>query len=151
MPATLRDVIKEAMLLLGGEASVEQIKNFVSSHYGPRWSDVGTAIADLTYPGSKSSQYPEKERFLERIGRGTYRLRVRAAISKEVFLLWRRTVSDVRGDLLGIFSDASLAFEKIRGKRAIDYHLESWPLNKFEPSDSEMSIYLGKDKDGFVI
>jgi len=152
MPATLKDVIKEAMFFLGGEASVGQIKIFVASNYGPRWSDVGTTIADLTYPGSKSSQYSEKERFLERTRRGRYRLRAQAAIPKEIFLLWRRrTVSDIRGELLGVFSDANLAFERIRGKRAIDYHLESWPLNKFDPSDSEIFFHLGKDKNGIVI
>lgn len=152
MPATLKDVIKEAMLFLGGEASIEQVKNFIASNYGPKWKDVETAMADLTYPGSKSSTYSEEERFLERTGRGRYSLRVKAAIPKEIVLLWRRrTVSDVRGELLGVFSAPNLAFEKIKGKRAIDYHVESYPLNKFDPGDSEIYFYLGKDQNGIVI
>lgn len=152
MPATLKDVIKEAMLFRGGEASIEQVKSFIASNYGPRWKDVETTMADLTYPGSKSSTYSEQARFLERTGRGRYRLRVKAAITKEIVLLWRRrTVSDVRGELLGVFSAPNLAFERIKGKRDIDYHVESYPLNKFNPSDSEVHFYLGKDKSGVVI
>jgi len=151
MGVTLKDVIKEAMEFLGGEGTIEQVRSFIASNYGPRWKDVGVAMADLTFPGSKSSTYPEKERFLERIGRGRYRLRVQAAISKEIFLLWRRrTVSDLWGELLGVFNNDNLAFEKIRGEKAIEYHVESWPLNKFNPSDSEIYYCLEKTRNGII-
>lgn len=65
MAVTLKDVIKEAMEFLGGEGTIQQVRDFIESNYGPRWKDVGVAMADLTFPGSRSSQYPLKERFLE--------------------------------------------------------------------------------------
>lgn len=152
MSTTVKDVIKEAMWFLGGEATVKQVKGFIASNYGSRWKDVETSMADLTYPGSRSSQYSEKDRFLERTGRGKYRLRVHAVIPKEVIFLWRRrTVSDVYGELLGVFTEAGLAFERIRGEKGIDYHVESWPLNKINPSDSEKCIWLGREKNGIIV
>lgn len=152
MGASLRAVIKEAMWSLGGEATVKQVKDFIASNYGARWKDVETSMADLTYPGSKSSQYSEKDRFLERIERGKYRLRVGAAITKEVFFLWRRrAVDDLYGELLGVFTDASIAFDRIRGEKMIDYHVESWPLNKLNPSGSEIFYWLGREKNRVVV
>lgn len=70
-----KDAIREALLHFGGEGTIEQVKSYIKSKYGFKWKDIGTTMADLTFPGSRSSTYSLNERFLERVGRGRYRLR----------------------------------------------------------------------------
>jgi len=70
-----KDAIREALLYYGGEGTIEQAKSYIKSKYGSKWKDIGTTMADLTFPGSRSSTYSLNERFLERVGRGRYRLR----------------------------------------------------------------------------
>jgi hypothetical protein len=69
------EAIFEAMKALGCKATVQEVTAWVNRHYPRRWKDIGTAMADLTYPGNPSSPFPETKRFLERIGRGEYRIR----------------------------------------------------------------------------
>lgn len=71
----LAEAIKEAMVGLGGERSIEEVKQWIKAHYGNRWQDITTTIAYLTYPGNKSSSYAPSERFLIRVSRGVYRLK----------------------------------------------------------------------------
>lgn len=70
------DAIKEAMEALGGEATIEEVRCWIDDKYPNRWKDIATSMAYLTYPGNKASHYPISERFLERVSRGRYRLRV---------------------------------------------------------------------------
>lgn len=69
------EAIREAMEALGGEAYARDVKAWVEARYPGGWADVTVQMADLTYPGNPSSTYPPKQRFLERIERGRYRLR----------------------------------------------------------------------------
>ena len=75
MASTAAEAIKEAMHALGGEAASKDVSAWITQRYPGRWKDVSTAMADLTYPGSPSSTYPESQRFLERVAPGRYRLR----------------------------------------------------------------------------
>lgn len=72
---TVAASIREALEALGGEASVHDVKEWVSSHYPGRWKDVAVPMADLSYRGSRWSQYAPERRFLERVSPGRYRLR----------------------------------------------------------------------------
>jgi len=83
MPIKCKDAIREALEHLGGEGTIEQVKDYIVSKYGSRWKDISTEMADLTFPGSKSSGYKISERFLERVSRGRYRLRKKKSMSVE--------------------------------------------------------------------
>jgi hypothetical protein len=74
--SNLKDAIFEALTFLGGSASLPKVSKYINSKYPGKWKlkTVGTAMADLC-PESTSSLYPKKDRILERIGRGRYRLR----------------------------------------------------------------------------
>jgi hypothetical protein len=73
---TAADAIREAMEALGGAADARNVKEWVEARYPGRWVDVTVDMADLTYPGNASSTYRHENRFLERVGRGRYRLRL---------------------------------------------------------------------------
>lgn len=72
--SNLKEAIVEALTSLGGSGSVFEVSSYINSKYPNQWKDVGTAMADLC-PESTSSPYLQKDRVLERIGRGKYRLR----------------------------------------------------------------------------
>ena len=74
---TAAEAIREAMLALGGEASIPEVTAWIAGHYPRRWrnSTISTEMADLTYPGSRSSEYPTSRRFLVRVRPGLYRLK----------------------------------------------------------------------------
>jgi hypothetical protein len=149
MGAFLREAIKEALLAMNGEANINQIKSFIESKYEGRWKNIDTAIADLTYPGSKSSTYRPEERILERIERGKYRLRLQAIVPKETVLLWRRGEgSNIRGELLGVYTDIGLALEAVKGKHHLEYHFEIVPVNKIAESDEILFFMPHYDKNG---
>lgn len=69
------EAIWQAMTALGGERSIQEVTDWIESRYPLRWKDVGTPMADLTFPGNNSSSYPLERRFLERTGPGRYRIR----------------------------------------------------------------------------
>ena len=83
--SNLKDAIVEALNSLGGSGSISEVRSYINSKYPGKWKDVGTTMADLC-PESTSSLYPKKDRVLERIGRGKYRLRklMASAISRTV-------------------------------------------------------------------
>jgi len=83
MAVNCKDAIREALENLGGEGTIKQVKDYILFKYGSKWKDISTAMADLTFPGSKSSTYKISERFLERVFRGRYRLRNKKSISVE--------------------------------------------------------------------
>jgi hypothetical protein len=72
--SNLKDAIVEALSSLGGQGSISEVSRYINSKYPGKWKNVGTTMADLC-PESISSLYPKKDRVLERIGRGKYRLR----------------------------------------------------------------------------
>lgn len=72
--SNLKEAILEALGSLGGSGSISEVSNYINSKYPNRWKAIGTTMADLC-PKSTSSLIPQKERVLERIGRGKYRLR----------------------------------------------------------------------------
>ena len=74
--SNLKEAIIEALTSLGGSGSISEVCSYVNSKYPNQWKDVGTTMADLC-PESTSSFYSQKDRVLERIGRGKYRLRKR--------------------------------------------------------------------------
>lgn len=73
----LPEAIKEAMVELGGAASVSKVKEWLAQHYPGRWKEISVSIAmaDLAFPGNLSSRYASHEKFLERIEPGRYQLR----------------------------------------------------------------------------
>ena len=74
---TAAEAIREAMLALGGEADIPDVEKWVEDRYPSKWrpGTIAVAMADLTYPGNRSSPYSSTQRILERVGRGRYRLR----------------------------------------------------------------------------
>jgi len=76
IPSNLKDAIVEALTSLGGSGSISEVRGYINSKDPDKWKDIGTAMADLC-PESTSSNYPQRDRILERIGRGKYRLRKR--------------------------------------------------------------------------
>ena len=72
--SNLKKAVVEALTSLGGSGSISEVRSYINSKYPNKWKDIGTTMADLC-PESTSSLYPQKDRVLERIGRGKYRLR----------------------------------------------------------------------------
>jgi hypothetical protein len=74
--SNLKDVVVEALTSLGGSGSISEVSRYINSEYPSKWklNTIGTTMADLCLE-STSSLYPKKDRVLERIGRGKYRLR----------------------------------------------------------------------------
>lgn len=72
---TQAEAIWQAMNALGGERSIQEVRDWLDAHYPGRWKDVGTPMADLASPGNPSSQYSPERRFLERVADGVYRIR----------------------------------------------------------------------------
>jgi hypothetical protein len=74
--SNLKEAVVEALTSLDGSGSISEVRKYINSKYSSKWklNTVGTTMAYLC-PESTSSLYPEKDRVLERIGRGKYRLR----------------------------------------------------------------------------
>lgn len=87
----LPKAIKKAMIALGGEASIQEVTEWINHYYPNKWKDnsISTAMADLTYPGNPSSQYAPEDRFLERVGRGIYRLRITQDVEERAEVMSR--------------------------------------------------------------
>jgi hypothetical protein len=79
LPITAADAIFQAMKALGGIRTRIEVELWISNHLEQQWADIGTAMADLTYPGNDSSHYKPEERFLERVSFAKYRLIQNAA------------------------------------------------------------------------
>ena len=72
---TAAEAVWQAMTAMGGERSIEEVRDWIEARYPNQWVDIGTTMADLTSPGNVSSSYSEEQRFLERISIGRYRVR----------------------------------------------------------------------------
>jgi hypothetical protein len=74
---TAAELIRAALASMGGEGSIQEVQGWARrSHPGAVTdSTISTAMADLTNPGNRSSGYPTRAHFLERTGRGRYRIR----------------------------------------------------------------------------
>jgi hypothetical protein len=77
MRVTAAELIRAALLSMGGEAAIRDVQEWARrSHPGAVTdSTISTAMADLANPGNPSSTYRLEARFLERTGRGRYRIR----------------------------------------------------------------------------
>ena len=72
---TVKQMIREAITALGGEASIQEVAGYIREKHGlVRISSISTDMSDLAINGPPSSLYPMEERFLERVSRGRYRL-----------------------------------------------------------------------------
>lgn len=71
---TIDVAIGEAMRSLGGERRIDEVRAWIIQMYGDRWKDIGTAMADLTYPPNRSTSYPPERQCLERVAKGLYKL-----------------------------------------------------------------------------
>jgi hypothetical protein len=69
------ECIIEAFQHLGGTRTIAEISEWVIKEYGNRWTDYGTAMADMvpiSHGGNRSSNVPNWFRVLKRKRRGEY-------------------------------------------------------------------------------
>lgn len=72
---TVREMIRDAMTSLGGEATIQDVTGHIRNKYGEaNVNSISTDMSDLSINGPRSSLYPMNRRFLERVSRGRYRL-----------------------------------------------------------------------------
>lgn len=74
--ATAVDAIREALVAVGGEATIKEVTAWVGRRYPQRWSadTISTSMADLAFPGNPSSRFTTSQRFLRRVATGRYRM-----------------------------------------------------------------------------
>lgn len=73
----LNEAIILALVNLGGEGSIQEIRECIEKRYPNTWKDVSTELADMipeSFGGNSSSTTKEEYRILERVSRGYYRL-----------------------------------------------------------------------------
>ena len=58
----------------GRSLSVADVRAWMGDRYPGRFKAIGTTLADLVVDGNNSSKYPRNQQFLERVGRGVYRM-----------------------------------------------------------------------------
>lgn len=71
---TQSEAIIEAFKALGDTCTIQEISDWVTKEYGPKWKDFGTPLADMvpeTKGGNKSLLVPAYFRVLERVERGS--------------------------------------------------------------------------------
>ena len=73
---TAAELIRAALVSMGGEGSIKEVQGWARRSHPGKVTDstISTAMADLASPGNQSSTYPTTARFLERTGRGRYRI-----------------------------------------------------------------------------
>lgn len=72
---TTKELIRDAMIGLGGEATIQQVVGYVRDKHGTfNANSISTSMSDLSVNGPPSSLYPVSQRILERVSRGRYRL-----------------------------------------------------------------------------
>ena len=74
---TQKEAIVEALRVMGGGRTIKEVETWVDQHYGAKWKDFGTVMADmvpLENGGNNTSLEPREFRILRRTGRGTYSL-----------------------------------------------------------------------------
>ena len=74
------ELIAEAVLALGGHASIREVEHFLAESPYAKPADVGGTMAAMCVDAPASSSVPEQWRVLERIRRGVYRHRHADAI-----------------------------------------------------------------------
>ena len=72
---TAEQAILDAMRAFGTEVRIADVEKWIATNRADAPKDIGTAMADLTFPPSPSSKYQSDRCFLHRTGRGVYRLR----------------------------------------------------------------------------
>lgn len=144
--SNFKEAIFEALTSLGGSGSISEVRNYIKSKYPDKWKDVGTTMADLC-PESTSSLYRQKDRVLERIGRGKYRLRksVSIPISKN------RKIGGIRDLLLpaGLITFSFRESEEIlKRKGQLSIILQAASLNNLlsKKNHSELQYFFHKNR-----
>jgi ribonuclease-3 len=69
------ELIAEAVLALGGHASIREVEHFLGESPYPKPAEVGSVMAAMCVDAPASSNVPEQWRVLERVRRGVYRHR----------------------------------------------------------------------------
>jgi hypothetical protein len=75
-----------ALIDLGGEGTIQEVREWLDEKYPNMWKDVGTALADMVpeqLGGNSSSTVSDEYRVLERVARGKYRLLSSTLVHKE--------------------------------------------------------------------
>lgn len=70
------EAIIQALRELGGEASIQEVKELVERNHPNTWKDISTVMADMvpvSRGGNGSSLLREDTRVLVRVARGRYR------------------------------------------------------------------------------
>ena len=70
----LKEIIVEALTVLGGSGSVSEVKHYLKLKYEREWKHIETVMADLSVE-SRSSFFLPEDRVLRRIGQGKYALK----------------------------------------------------------------------------
>lgn len=144
--SNLKDAVVEALTSLGGSGSISEVRSYVNSKYPKKWKDIGATMADLC-PESTSSTYPQKDRVLERIGRGKYRLRKR----KSSLVSRTEDVKEIRGSVMSMglktfsFKEAE---EILKRKGQLSIILQVASLNNLssKKDHSEMQHFFHKNR-----
>jgi hypothetical protein len=144
--SNLKDAVVEALTSLGGSGSISEVRSYVNSKYPKKWKDVSTTMADLC-PESTSSTYPQKDRVLERIGRGKYRLRKR----KPSLVSRTEDIEEIRGSVMSMglktfsFKEAE---EILKRKGQLSIILQVASLNNLssKKDHSEMQHFFHKNR-----
>jgi hypothetical protein len=123
--SNLKAAIVEALASLGGSGTISEVSEYLNSKYPNKrkFNTIGRIMADLC-PESTSSFYSKKDRVLERIGRGKYRLikSVASSISRTVQSKKIRDYAESLG--LEVFSFRE-AEEILHGKGQLSFILKA--------------------------
>ena len=127
--SNLKDVVVEALTSLGGSGSISEVSRYINSEYPSKWKSntIGTTMADLCLE-STSSLYPKKDRVLERIGRGKYRLR-KSIVSPS--FRGAEEILDKKGQLSFILkaaSSTSLSSKEAHSQLQYYFHENRWDI-----------------------
>jgi len=142
----LKEAIVEAITSLGGSGSISEVRGYINSQYPNKWKDIGTTMADLC-PESASFFYPQKDRILERIGRGKYRLRkgMPSLVSRTAKTRESRNSAISMSPLIFSFGEAE---EILQRKSQLSIILQAASLNNLSSREdhNELQYFFHKNK-----
>ena len=128
MSATsLKEAILEALVCLGGCGTISAVTAHILQQYGNKWTDIGTAMADLC-PENKSSCYPMQERILTRIGRGKYCLGNKISTGRRVTVA-NPVLEDIDKKIISCLKDFQNDENYFLGYKAVMQIFDSHPIN----------------------
>ncbi len=74
MAVNLKEEVVEALTMLGGSGTADEVREHLKSKYGRDWKNIEAVMDDLSVE-SKSSFFPPEDRILRRTGQGKYSLK----------------------------------------------------------------------------